>query len=232
MNPFDIPMGVVSGLGNLAGGLFGLFNQKNMPNPADKAMPYLNKIPGVAKEQFGSWIGPATGMMPGMNDLYTNMMQNPGEFFNKIGSGYKSSPGYQYALKEALGAIDNAQAAGGMAGSPQHQKLAAEEAESIASRDFQNYINNVLGIEKTGLAGGESTLGRGFEGSKSLADILASTLSSQAQYAYEGQNAENEANQHNWSNIFSGASSVMPWLFGSSSGKDWRNPGSMPGWEQ
>ena len=221
-------MGLIgSSLGTMGKGIFDMFHKP--PNPSDSAMKYLNQIPGMAKDQYSPWINNATNMMPGMSDLYTRMMQNPGDYFNQISSGYKQSPGYQNALREAMGGITNAQAAGGMAGSPQHQQLSGERAEDMAAKDFQNYINNVLGIQQTGLGGGEQALGRGFQGTQSMADMLASNLGSQAQYAYGGQAGKNAANSQNWSNIFSGASGVMPWLFQPKN--DWKNPGAMPGWE-
>lgn len=220
LNPF-------SSLATMGKGIFDMFHKP--PNPSDAAMKYLNQIPGMAKEQYSPWISNATNMMPGMSDLYNRMMQNPGEYFNQISSGYRQSPGYQNALREAMGGIANAQAAGGMAGSPQHQQIAGERATQMADKDFQDYINNILGIQKTGLTGGEAALGRGFEGSKSMADILASNLGQQAGYSAAGQAQRNNQNSQNWSNIFSGASGVMPWLF--QGNNQWKNPGAMPGWE-
>lgn len=222
--------GVASGIGALGMGLKGLFGGHEGENPADKAMGYLNKIPGSVSPYYNPWIGPATGMMPGINDLYSRMRENPGEFFNKISAGYTQSPGYQKALREALGGIENAQAAGGMAGSAQHQQLAGQEAADIASKDFQQYINNILGIEGMGLQGGENTLNRGFDASKSLADILGTNLANQGNVAAKGQDWENKTKNQDWANIFSGAASILPGLFGGGS-NDWKNPGSLPGWE-
>jgi len=51
--------------------------------------------------------------------LYAN--NDPDGLYSKLGQGYKESPGYQFKLKQAMMAGDNAAAAGGMAGTPQHQ---------------------------------------------------------------------------------------------------------------
>lgn len=208
----DALMGpAITGAMSVAGGLFN--RNKGFKNPADAANKYLNQIPGTIKPYYDPFINAGKGMMPGMNDIYTQMMSNPTEFFNNLASGYKQSPGYAAALKEAMGGIENASAAGGMAGSAMHQKLAGEEASNMAAKDFQQYIDNLLGITKTGLQGGENTVNRGYDASKELASDLGSVLAQQAQYGYAGQDAENKANSQNWTNIFSGAASVMPWLF-------------------
>ncbi len=208
--PFGYGEGL--GLGSLGMGLYGLFNRGN--NPSDAAMQYLKNIPGYAEKGYRPYMDAGTSMMPGMNDLYQQMMQNPGEFFNKIGAGYKESPGYQHALKEAMGGIGNAAASGGMAGSPMHQQLAGEEASDMASKDFQQYINNVLGIQDRGTTGGENTVGRGFDATGRYVDTMGSNAAAQAGLAYKGTDWQNRENNQNWANIFGGASMLMPWMFG------------------
>lgn len=208
--PFGI--GEASGLGGLASGLWGLFGGGGK-NPSDAAMPYLDKIPSWAREMYQPYINQGQGMMGGMGDIYKQMMENPTEFFNKIGSGYKESPGYQNSLKEAMGSIGNSAAAGGMAGSAMHQQLSGEKASDLASKDFQQYLDNVLGINRTGLQGGENTVNRGFNASQGLFGALGNNAAQQAGLAYKGTDWENRENNNNWSNIFGGASMLMPWMF-------------------
>lgn len=203
--------GEAGGIGSILSGIMGMFNGGK--NPADSASPYINQIPKWAQDAFGDYINQGKGTMGGLNDTYKNMFQNPTEFFNKIGAGYKESPGYQNSLKEAMGSIGNSAAAGGMAGSAMHQQLSGEKASDLASKDYQQYIDNILGITRTGLQGGENTVNRGFNASKGLFEGLSDTAGAQAGLGYKGQDWENRNNNNNWSNIFSGAAQILPWLF-------------------
>lgn len=207
----DIAM---SGLGSLAGGLFGKFFGNQGINPYGEQSKYLDQIPGMAQKAYDPYINAGQQLMGKQNDIYSQMMSDPNAFFNKIGAGYKESPGYQKSLQEALGGITNASAAGGMAGSPMHQQLSGEKAAELASGDFQQYINNILGIQGTGLQGGENTMNRGFNATQGLTGMLGSNLAQQGLNAANSANWQNQNDRQDWGNIFSGAAGIMPWLFG------------------
>jgi hypothetical protein len=213
MNPDFIKYGgLASGIGPIAGGLYGLFGGGGK-NPADAAMPYLNQIPGVGHQYYDPWINQGINAMGQTSGVYNQMTMNPGDYYNKIASGYKQSPGYQFKLQQGLGAAGNAAAAGGMAGSPQHQQQATSVAEGIANQDFNDYLNQVLGINRTGLQGQENAQNRGYGASQGLSDLLGSNLAQQANLAFQGQAGENARDKSGWESIFSGIGSALPFLF-------------------
>lgn len=177
--------GMASAAGGLGAGLGSLF-MGNQKNPADAAMGYFNQIPGTLEKYFNPWI------QQGMN---------PGQTLNDIGAGYKQSPGYNFAMQQALQGGQHAAAAGGMAGSPQAQQQQMQLASDIASQDYNNWMRNALGIRQGGQQAGMG-----------LGENLASNLAQQGQYSYAGQAGENQANQQMWSDIFGGAAAMLPFL--------------------
>jgi hypothetical protein len=204
--------GIGSGLGPAAGGLMGLFGGGNK-NPADAGMSYLNQIPGALQPYYQPWINGGQNAMNQTQGVYGQMTQDPNAYYDKIASGYKQSPGYQARLQAGLQATGNAAAAGGMAGSNQHQFEAAEKANDIQGQDFQNYLNQVLGINNTGLQGNENALNRGYNASTGYGNALGTNLAQQGGLAFQGQAGENSKNQSGWENLFSGAGAALPWLF-------------------
>jgi hypothetical protein len=65
--------------------------------------------------------------------------------------GFQTSPGYQFQLQEGLNSIDAGAAARGMLASGQTQKAEMQYAQGLASQDFGNYYNRLLGISTQGL---------------------------------------------------------------------------------
>lgn len=177
-------MGLFGGLGQAAGGAFGMFNQGK--NPADSANEYLNKIPG----SYGD-----------LNDEYGKLMH--GDVYDRLAGGYKQSPGYKYQLDQAMAAGNNAAAAGGKLGTLGHQQLSEETAQGIASQDFDKYMQGQLGL-----------YGQGLGGSQDYANALSNMYGQQAQYGYAGQAGKNQARGSNIGDIFGGIGGALGSLGG------------------
>lgn len=213
-------LGIGGGLGTAAGGLFGLFNKGK--NPADVANNYLNKIPGQTKPYYQPYMDAGKDAMGTLNGQYGDLLS--GEKQNQLGANYKQSPGYQFALKQALEAANNASSAGGMLGSPMHQQQSMETAEGIASKDFNNYMQNQMGLYGAGLHGEEGLNTMGYNANKDYADLLGNNASQQAGYSYAGQAGKNQNQSNMLSNIFSGLGTAGASYLGGPAGKgsmDW-----------
>lgn len=89
-----------------------------------------------------------TSPMGYLNDI-PSQYTNP-DMYNTIAGQYTHSPGYEMQMKNAMQAGNNAAAAGGMLGSGQHQFMNAETANGIASKDFQDYMRNRMGLGDVG----------------------------------------------------------------------------------
>lgn len=224
--------GQMAGMGGLATGLMGLFGGGN--DPYKQAGQTLGQIPGAvapyyqpyqqagihALNQYGNQNDKLLGNLPGIQGQFSQMMNDPGGFYNKIAGGYHQSPGYQWQLGQGMNAANNAAAAGGMLGSPMHQQQASTMAEGLANQDFQNYLNQVMGVQSRGLGGATGLYGMGHQGTSDMAHmgygandqmakIISDMMSGQAQMQFNGQASQNQAQGQNWGNILGSLAMFM-----------------------
>lgn len=162
------------------------------PDPAKKAQPYLDQIPGQLHPYYDPYVNAGRNALSGLPGIYNQMMQNPGDIISRLGAGYKPSPGYQWQLGQGEEAINNASAAGGMIGTPQHQQQAGQLASNLANQDYEQYLNHVLGLFGGGVSGQQGLSDTGFKASNDLATNLAQALMSQSNLAYAGQANQNQ----------------------------------------
>lgn len=173
-------------------------------NPANAAMPYLDKIPGQTQQYMQPYFDAGKGALPGLQDQYKQLLGDPGAFMNKIGGSYQQSPGFKFAMQQALQGAGNAAAAGGMAGSPQHQQQNMEVATGLANQDYGNWMQNALGLYGQGLSGQQGMAGMGQQAGQSMADMIAQTLAQQGNLAFQGQAQKNQNQSDLFGNIFKG----------------------------
>lgn len=174
--------------------LFGGGAGKNYQNPADKAMPYLNQIPGSTAPYLQPYMNYGQAALPELQGQYSELLHHPGEKVNEIGSSFHQSPGFQFALQQALQGADHAAAAGGMAGSPQHQQQNMELATNLGNQDYYNWLGHAQGLYGQGLQGEQGFARMGQQASTNLADMIAQTLAQQGQLSYAGQQNINQLN--------------------------------------
>lgn len=201
-------LGRGAGAGALGTGIAGLFGKGT--NPADKANQYISQIPGQTSQYFNPFFEAGKSQIGGLQDQYGGLLNNPGGKLNEIGSNYQQSPGFQFALQQALKGSGNAAAAGGMAGSPQHEQQNMGIASGLASQDYNNWLQQATGLYGQGLSGSQNMMNAGQQAGQSQADMIAQALAQQGNYAYEGQAAKNASNP--WGNIFGGAGLLAAFL--------------------
>lgn len=163
-------------------------------NPAEAAMPYLERIPGETKPYLDPFFQAGKGALPSLQEQYGSLLGDPGALMNRIGGSYQQSPGLNFAIQQALQGAGHAAAAGGMAGSPAHQQQSMQLASNLANQDYNNWLQNALGMYGMGLSGQQGLAGMGQQAGTSLADIISQTLAQQGNLAYQGQ-AQQNANQ-------------------------------------
>src|SRR5271166_4014583 len=130
-----------------------LFGNSKEQNPANAAMPYLNQIGGYYNQAFNPYMQAGQGELPNLESQYGQLTGDPGAVMNRIGSGFKQSPGYQWQLNQGLQGADKAAAAGGYLGTNAHQQFADQTSQGIANQDYYNYLNHALGLYGQGLSG-------------------------------------------------------------------------------
>jgi hypothetical protein len=211
-----------AGLGGVGAGLAGMFGGGGGNNPYKGAGKFYNKIPGAVSPYYNPWIQAGQGALGNLQGQYGELMNDPNGFIGKLGAGYQQSPGFKWQLNQGMNAANNAAAAGGMAGSPQHQQQASEMAEGLANQDYYNYLNKVLGAYGTGLQGEQGIAGMGYGAGDQMARIMADMYSQQAQLKFAGNAAQNQNQGSQWGDIFGGLGSMLGGYFGGP-------PGAMAG---
>lgn len=184
---FGLPGSIIGGA---IGGLTGGFGK----DPAKEANKYLKQIPGVGKQYYNPFIerGARAGNL--LEGEYGKLL-NPTSFIDEIMKHYKTSAGAEYNRDKLGKGIGATAAAGGFAGTPEHQQEYGEMADKIMSQDMQEYLQNALGVYNRGLGGEEGFNTQGFDASKDLVDLIGGTLSSQAGAAYKSADQSNEDRQ-------------------------------------
>ena len=181
------------------GNLFGGYK-----NPANSAQPYLNQIPGQANQYNQPFYNAGTAAIPKLQGQYDDLLNNPGGKLNDIGQNFQQSPGFNFALQKALEGGNRAAAAGGMAGSPSHEAQNMGLATDLANQDYYNWLQGATGLYGQGLTGEQGMMNNGQNAGNNMANMIAQQLAQQAQYAYAGQQNQNQQNNSMWGNIFNG----------------------------
>ena len=183
-------------------------------NPADAASQYYNQIPGQTNQYYQPYFEAGKNQLPGLTEQYGQLMNDPGGKLNQIGGGFQQSPGFKFALEQALGGSGHAAAAGGMAGSPQHEQQNMELATQLGNQDYYNWLQQATGLYGQGLTGAQGMANQGQQAGQSQADMIAQALAQQGNLSYAGQQNKNQNNANIWGGIGKGIgalSAFTPW---------------------
>lgn len=186
---FDPWTMAASGLGAAGIGAISGFNK--FQDPAKAAQPYLNQVPGAIKPYYDPYIDASRQTQPILQNQYQKYATNPVGSLNEIGSQFKQSPGYDWRVKQAEQAAAHAEAAGGMAGSPEHQQNIEDTVGHLADQDYNDWISHILGLQGMGLEGESHLNDVGYGASNELAQSLGNNLMSQASLGYAGKANQN-----------------------------------------
>lgn len=203
-------LGIGGGLGQSAGGLYNLFGRYN--NPADAANKYISQIPGQTQQYYSPYMQAGQGALSDLQNQNKDLLS--GNVLNRLGEGYKESPGYKFKLQQALQAGSNAAAAGGVLGTPMHQQGSMQLANDIASQDYNDYLKNQIGLYGLGYGGEQGINEQGFNANRGMADTLGNVLSQQGTYGFMGQQGANQRKAQGMSDLFSGLGTTGASIFG------------------
>lgn len=201
--------GTMAGLGGIASGLGGLFGGDN---PADAGMKYLDQIPGAVSPYYQPYMDAGKWALPQLQDQYGKLVNDPGGMINNIGSKFQQSPGFKFALDQALQGAGHSAAAGGMAGSPQAQQQAMQIATQLGNQDYYNWLGQATGMYGQGLQGMGGMANMGFNASNNMANQMAQALAAKSQLGYAGQAAQNQAQGSAFGNIMGGIGTLAAFL--------------------
>lgn len=183
------------------------------------AQGYLEAIPTYMNQFYQPYIEAGFGALSNLKKQFGDLSNTPEDVLNRIGGGYKQSPGFDFAMKQALNAATHSAAAGGMAGSPQHQQESMDVATGLASRDYDQWIQHALGLYGMGLQGEQNLYGTGFNASKDFADQLAQTLASEAGLSFASEANKNQARGGSIGGLLGGLGSLAGTFYGGPAGR-------------
>jgi len=170
--------------GKIASGAFGLLGGHK--DPAREANKYISQIPGQTKQYYQPYFEAGQGQLQDLGNQYHEGMTNPGGKFNQIGESLHESPGFKFAMQQALQGANNGSAAGGMFGSPQGTQQNMQLATDLANQDYYNYMKGATDIYGNAMTGGQNIANMGQQAGQSQADQIAQTLAQQGNLAYGG----------------------------------------------
>lgn len=198
--------GIAQGLGKIGSGIFGLSNNKN---PADEANQYISQIPGQANQYNMPYWDYGRRQLPNLENEYNLAIHNPGERYNQIGESFQQSPGFKFAMQQALQGAGHAAGVNGMYGSPEHEQQNMQLATDLANQDYYNYMNGATDLYKTGLGGAQGIMNTGANAGNNMADMIAAALAQQGSNAAIGQMQKNQNQSGALSNIVSGLGNLF-----------------------
>lgn len=201
------PWGMAQGAAGIGSGLMGLFGHNK--NPADEANKYISQIPGQTGQYYDPWIQSGQRQLPELENQYHQGMTDPGGRLNQIGQGFHESPGFKFAMQQALQGSNHLSGANGMYGSPQHEQQNMQLATDLGNQEYDKWIQNALGIYGQGLQGAQGMTNQGQQAGQSRADMIAQALAQQGNYAYEGQAQKNQNKGNAFGNILGGVTSMF-----------------------
>ena len=177
-------------------GFFDFLSGGDSGNPAKAAQPYLNKAHDVGNQYYDPYVQRGEQANQQSNQLYQRLAQDPSGYFNELMQGYKPSAAYQGKYDRAFREATNSANAGGYAGTELDQEERGRLANRLSEEDLQQYINNILGLQGTGLEGLQHQGDYGYQASQGVADYLGNSYGNQAENAYAGK-AQQLKNQSN-----------------------------------
>ena len=188
-------------------------------NPANSALPYINNIPGQTAPMFQPYMNAGQNALTILQNQYKDLLGDPSKKIKQIGAGYKESPGLNFAIQKALGSLDRQNIANGMGGSPMNREQDIETATGYANQDYNNYMQNALGLYGKGLTGEQGFASGGLGASTNMASMIANALAQSGNLTYAGQQNQNNARNSLIGGIGSGLgtlSAFIPWsgIFG------------------
>jgi hypothetical protein len=201
--PFNPGM-FFSGAGHLLGGLFG-----------DSGKPY-----GDYQNEYQKWVNKAQGAQQPYQDAGTgaigkyqdwlNKQQDPSGFINDLMGQYSESPYAKYQQQQSLKAGQNAASASGLTGStPLFQQL-QQNSQDISSKDQNQWLQHVLGINTEYGQGQENLINGGQNSANQLTNLYGQAGNNMGEAAYnKGAGKQNDF----WTSI-GGGLGMLGGLFG------------------
>lgn len=200
--------------GSLAAAGLNFLGGQNQTSATDAASPYIDKANNIANTNYEPYINAGRNALTSTQDSYNREMSNPGQELNRIGQDYQQSPGFKYALQQALQGVDHSAEAGGMGGSLQQDQWRTQMAHDIGNQDFHQWLGDALNLHGQGQQGLSHISDQGYDANNQKTTGLMNNMLTGANLAYEGQNTQNQADSSGLGAFTSALGTALPFIMG------------------
>jgi hypothetical protein len=192
---FTNPLTPSKGIGNYFTGV----------NPADQAMQFSRQLPGQVQPYYQPFIDQGQQANQGLNEQYTQMSENPGDYMNQLMKGYSLDNGFQMQKKLLQKELSGIAAAGGYRGNQYDQEKQGQLVAALLANHRGDWLDRVRALQESGLQGRRHAGDLGFAASTGLGDVLGSNTNTMGSIAFQGAQAKQQARSDLLRNIIGGA---------------------------
>lgn len=180
-------------------------------NPSKKAISSLNNIDQNAQNAMQPY-NQFSNLGPQISQQYQQMYSNPMQYMNDMRSQYEKTPQHELALQDSMKMANNAAVAGGMVGTPMHQRDLMSTASGINNQYEQQFIDKAMNAQKYGLQGAQGLYDMSRDTDLYLNKLFSNTEANRGQINMNSAQANNQRNQEvlnylgsqDYSNLFQG----------------------------
>lgn len=195
---FD-PQQFGSGLGGFLGGIFG-----DSGKPYDDAMKQYQEYYNKSQQAQQPYLDAGKEGL-GNYQEWLEKQKDPTKFINDTMGQYSESPYAQYLQGQSLRAGQNAASASGLSGSTPLMQQLQQNAGNIASKDQNEWLQNVLGIN-TQYGQGQNNL---MTGGQNAANSLTNLNSQMGQQMGQAQYGKTAGKQQDFWNTIGGGLGIL-----------------------
>ena len=188
--------GFLGGLGQFANGLFG-----NSGKPYEDAGNQYQKWANSANSAQSPFYNAGAGAIPD----YQNWLQgqkDPSKFINNLMGGYSESPYAHYLQNQMVNAGNNYGSANGLSGSSALAQQMQQNAGQIASGDMNQWLQNVLGINKQYGEGENNLINKGQTSANALTDLYNNMGERMGNAAFGAEKGRQHDKSNMWGGLF------------------------------
>ena len=192
-------------------GVMGARSAKKAAKQRAAAYDEAGVLVGQGYDEAGNLLEPRAQQEQGAMSRVNSLLGLPGGDGSDPTETLRNTPGYQFALSQGAQARERSAAARGGLNSGNTLAALEEYGQGVADQGFQEYLQNVMGLQNQGVDAGLASMR--IDRGNSLADLRLGKGGAQA------QGTENRAGA--WQGMLGGVAKLAPAIGKKTSG--WRN---------
>jgi hypothetical protein len=183
-----------SGAAGFLGGMFG-----DSGRPYEDAMKQYRKWANRASGAQNPFYNAGVGAIGNFQDWLSGM-KDPSKFIDNLMGKYQQSPWAKFQQQQAIRAGQNAGSASGLTSSTPLTQFMQQNAANISSKDMNQWLSNVLGINNQYGAGEQSLM----QGGQNAANVLSNIFNEMGGRMGEAAYGRGAGRQQDLWNLLSG----------------------------